>query len=171
MPSLHSAATTMLPPMQSFCSLEAGSLIGTWKDGTIQAGASAQSGHPIGVFMDYMTSDHEVVLAKVGISFVDAETAKKNLAEEIDRWDFDQVRKQTKDNWNEILKRIDVEGGTEAERVNFYTSFYRGMGFENFLSWPNGGALHFIVRPEVAAERLAQYILGTFCGGFLGFFF
>jgi len=82
--------------------------------------------------MDYMTSDHEVVLAKVGISFVDAETAKKNLAEEIDRWDFDQVRKQTKDDWNEILKRIDVEGGTEAERVNFYTSFYRGMGFENF---------------------------------------
>jgi len=52
--------------------------------------------------------------------------------------------------------------------VNFYTSFYRGMGFENFLSWPNGGALHFIVRPEVAAERLAQYSWGTFRGGFWG---
>lgn len=144
------------------------SSFGTWKEGTIQAGSSTQSGLPIGAFVDFTTSDQEVVLAKVGISFVDAATARKNLAEEIEGWDFDQVHKQTKDDWNEILKRIDVEGGTEAERVNFYTSFYRGMSFENFLSWPNGGALHFIARPEVAAERLAQYSWDTFRGGFWG---
>ena len=144
------------------------SSFGTWKEGTIQSGTSIQSGLPIGAYVDYKTSAQEVVLVKVGISFLDVETARNNLAEEIDGWDFDKVRKQTKDDWNEILKRIDVEGGTEAERINFYTSLYRSMWFENFLSWPNGGALHFIVRPEVAAERLAQYKWGKFRGGFWG---
>ena len=108
------------------------SSFGTWKDGAIHLGSSTQSGHPIGAFVDYTTSDQEVVLAKVGISLVDADTARKNLAEEIDGWDFDQVHKQTKYDWNEILKRIDVEGGTEAERVNFFHIVLSWHGIREF---------------------------------------
>lgn len=91
--------------------------------------------------MDYTTSDREAVLAKVGISFVDLDTARKNLTEEIPGWDFDRIRKQTEDGWNEILRRIEVEGGTDGDRVSFYTSLYRVMASEKFLSWPNGGGI------------------------------
>ncbi len=59
------------------------SSFGTWSKGTIHAGSLTQSGHPIGAFVDYKTTAEEIVLAKVGISFGDAETARKNLAEEI----------------------------------------------------------------------------------------
>lgn len=144
------------------------SSFGTWKDRVIHSGSSTQSGHPIGAFVDYKTTAEETVLAKVGISFVDAETAKKNLADEIPGWDFDHVHGRTKDNWNEMLKRVDVEGGTDADRVNFYTSLYRVLASDKFLSWPNGGALYFIVRPEVAAEWLAQLKWKTSRGGFWG---
>ena len=141
---------------------------GTWAEGTIHAGSSTQSGHPIGAFVDYKTTAEEIVLAKVGISFVDAETARKNLAEEIPGWDFDQIHERTKDGWNEILKRVEVDGGTDADRANFYTSLYRVLASDKFLSWPNGGALYFIVRPEVAAEWLAQLKWKTSRGGFWG---
>jgi len=144
------------------------SSFGTWKDGAIHRSSSTQSGHPIGAFVDYATSAQEVVLAKVGISFVDAETARKNLMQEIPGWDFDRIHGQTRDGWNEILKRVEVEGGTDSDRVNFYTSLYRVMASDKFLSWPNGGALYFIVRPEVAAERLAQTTWKTSRGGFWG---
>lgn len=144
------------------------SSFGTWKDGVIHSGSYTQSGHPIGAFVDYSTSERETVLAKVGISLVDMETARKNLAEEIPGWDFDRIRKQTEDGWNEILRRIEVEGRTEGDRANFYTSLYRVMASEKFLSWPNGGALYFIVRPEAAAERLAQFKWSTSRGGFWG---
>ncbi|MFB0552816.1 MAG: GH92 family glycosyl hydrolase [Phycisphaerae bacterium] len=144
------------------------SSFGTWKDGAIHQSTSTQTGHPIGAFVDYTTSAQEVVLAKVGISFIDIEKARKNLTDEIDGWDFNQIHKQTKDDWNELLRRIEVKGGTDSERVNFYTSLYRVMVSEKFFSWPNGGALYFIVRPETAAERLAQASWNTSRGGFWG---
>ena len=144
------------------------SSFGTWKDGAIHAGPSTESGHRIGAFVDYATSAQEVILAKVGISFVDAETARKNLADEVPAWDFDRIHGQTKEGWNEILKRVTVEGGTDSDRANFYTSLYRAMASDKFLSWPNGGALYFIVRPEVAAERLACTTWKTSRGGFWG---
>ena len=48
---------------------------GTWKDGVIHARAAAESGRPIGAFVDYETSDGEAILVKVGISLIDAVTA------------------------------------------------------------------------------------------------
>jgi len=144
------------------------SSFGTWKDGAIHPGSSTQTGYPIGAFVDYTTSAREAICAKVGISFIDQDTPRKNLTKEIPGWDFDQVRKRTEDGWNEILRRIEVEGGTDGDRVNFYTSLYRVIASEKFISWPNGRALYFIVRPEAAAERLVQYEWNTSRGGFWG---
>lgn len=144
------------------------SSFGTWKNDAVNSGSSTETGRPIGAFVNFKTSDNEIILAKVGISFVDLETAKQNLAQEIPDWDFDRVRRQTAEGWNDLLQRIEVQGGTEAERINFYTSLYRALESENFLTWPNGAALQTIIRREWVAGRLAKSRWAPSRGGFWG---
>ena len=62
---------------------------------------------------------------RYGISFISSEQAKKNLRREIPEWGFDRVMQAGKARWTETLGRIEVEGGTEAQRKVFYTALYR----------------------------------------------
>ncbi len=66
----------------------------------------------------------EPVLAKVGISAVDYEGARKNLEAEIPGWDFDGVRKQAHSDWEKRLDTIEVRGGSADDRTIFYTAMY-----------------------------------------------
>jgi predicted alpha-1,2-mannosidase len=78
------------------------------------------------------------LLAKVGISYVDADGALRNLDAEIPDWDFDAVRAQARAKWDEALARITVAGGTLAERQSFYTALSRAQQFPNLLSDVDG---------------------------------
>jgi predicted alpha-1,2-mannosidase len=62
---------------------------------------------------------------RYGISYISIEQARKNLAEGISGWDFDQVKARAKARWNEALGQVKVEGGTEDQRRVFYTAMYR----------------------------------------------
>lgn len=78
------------------------------------------------------------LLVKVGISTVDIEGARRNLAAESPDWDFDGIRRKAKEEWNRELGRIVAEGGTERERKNFYTALYHAMVVPNVLSDVDG---------------------------------
>lgn len=82
------------------------------------------TGKNIKGFVRYTTREGERILAKVGISSVSIEGAKKNLEAENKTWDFDQVKKDAEKLWAKHLAKIDVEGGTEKERKIFYTGLY-----------------------------------------------
>lgn len=62
---------------------------------------------------------------RYGISFISVEQARRNLHEEIPGWDFDKIRDQARQRWNEVLGQIQVEGGTLAQKRVFYTALYR----------------------------------------------
>ena len=62
---------------------------------------------------------------RYGISYISPEQASKNLQENIKDWNFDKVLEFAKDRWNSALSKIEVEGGTENQRIVFYTSLYR----------------------------------------------
>ena len=62
---------------------------------------------------------------RYGISFISVDQARKNLKEEIPQWNFDAIRDQARQRWNEALGQIQVEGGTPAQRTVFYTALYR----------------------------------------------
>ncbi len=64
---------------------------------------------------------------KIGFSFVSAEGAKKNLEAEMLTKDFSQVKNEGNEVWNELLSKIQVEGGTEKQKNLFYTTLYRSM--------------------------------------------
>ncbi|MDR1406921.1 MAG: GH92 family glycosyl hydrolase [Tannerella sp.] len=64
------------------------------------------------------------LLAKVGISSVDADGARNNLDREIGHWDFDRVAAGAKSLWIDQLNKITVEGGSEDDRTIFHTAMY-----------------------------------------------
>ena len=62
---------------------------------------------------------------RYGLSFISAEQAERNLRRELPDWNFAAVVEAGRRAWNEALGRIQVEGGTLAQRRVFYTSLYR----------------------------------------------
>jgi predicted alpha-1,2-mannosidase len=89
---------------------------------------SSGFGHKdVGAFVEFETEEGEQVQVQTGISLVSVEQARLNLETELDPydWDFDAVRRDAEDTWEALLEKIQVEGGTEADRTKFYTNLYR----------------------------------------------
>lgn len=74
----------------------------------------------------YRTSAQEAISVKVAISAVSTANARKNLDAEIPGWDFDAVRRATREKWNRELARIDIFG-SQTEKETFYTSMYHAF--------------------------------------------
>lgn len=66
----------------------------------------------------------EMLLVKVAISQVDAEGARKNMAAELPRWDFEKTRSDAKAAWNTELSKIEVNTKNMTDLENFYTALY-----------------------------------------------
>jgi len=67
------------------------------------------------------------LLAKIGISFVSIDQAKKNAMTEIANFDFDGTREAVVKAWKEVLSTVKIEGGTPGERQQFATGLYHSM--------------------------------------------
>lgn len=85
------------------------------------------SGKELKAYVQFSTNKDEAVLVKVGISAVSIEGAKLNLKSELKGWDFEKACSAASAEWNKELSKIEVEGGTETEKVNFYTAMYHAM--------------------------------------------
>ena len=110
---------------------------GTWKDGSLK-GAKEQSGGHIGAFFRFSTAAGEPLAVKVGISYVSIENARLNLETEIPGWDFDAIRAAAGKSWDEALSRFQTKGGTDDERVLFYTALYHALIHPSVFSDVNG---------------------------------
>ncbi len=91
-------------------------------DGRVVNTTIAQ-GTSLKAFVRFATGN-KVIKAKVGISGVSTEGAKKNLEKEIAHWDLEKLKKDSKKAWNKELSKIEVKGGTPDQQVAFYTSLY-----------------------------------------------
>ena len=67
------------------------------------------------------------VLAKVGISSVDEDGARKNLEAEMPGWNFEGIVAQAEDAWNKALQPIEVETTNDDDRTIFYTALYHAL--------------------------------------------
>lgn len=67
------------------------------------------------------------LLMKTAISYTGIEGARANLNIELPHWDFDRVCKESADDWNSWLGRIEVEGGTDAQKTKFYTDVWHSL--------------------------------------------
>ncbi len=110
---------------------------GTWRNGKTSE-AAMESGDDVGAFLRFSTAAGQRVLVKVGVSYVSISNARRNLAAEIPDWDFERVRREAYQEWNRELGRIEVSGGTEDQRVLFYTGLYHVLIHPSLLSDVNG---------------------------------
>ncbi|MBP5566573.1 MAG: GH92 family glycosyl hydrolase [Bacteroidales bacterium] len=76
--------------------------------------------------VNFVTTEGEQVLAKVGISAVSMEGAEMNLRSEIRGWDFDKVHAAARTAWNKALSKIKIDAPEETKTI-FYTALYHAM--------------------------------------------
>jgi predicted alpha-1,2-mannosidase len=127
------------------------------------------------------------VLFRYAISFISHEQARKNLAREMNTWDLDAVAQAGRARWNDTLGKIQVTGGTEAQKRTFYTALYRSH--ERMINISEDGRyysaydhqvhedarpfyvdnwiwdtylalepLHAILNPKMQADKIASYV-------------
>ncbi len=106
----------------------------------VEPDGRTQSGHYVGAYAQFDTTDGEQVLVKIahGASYAAAEV---RLQAEDPGWDFDRVHKQAEEAWAKKLNQIEVKGGTEKEKMLFYSTL-----------------LHSYASPRVIARKGEQYV-------------
>ena len=97
---------------------------GILSDGTVKYGETSVEGRNAAVVLSYGDNVKNLGV-RYGISFISAEQAKKNLAREISSYDVDVVAQIGKNDWNDALGKIQVQGGGQDDKTVFYTSLYR----------------------------------------------
>lgn len=84
------------------------------------------SGDDLTAYLNF-GSGEEPIEIRVGISPVNWQGAQKNLDAEAPSFDLAKVKEDAEYAWAEKLAKIKVEGGTDAEKTNFYTGMYHMM--------------------------------------------
>jgi predicted alpha-1,2-mannosidase len=122
-------AATLSKPAASF---------GCYRDSTRNDNLRAEYGKGCGAYLNFKTKKDEVIEIRVGISFVSAEQAWVNLEAEDKGKSFEQVREDAKEEWNRQLSKIEVEGGSDDNKVQFYTALYQVLLGRGICSDANG---------------------------------
>lgn len=75
---------------------------------------------------------------RIGLSFVSMENAKENMDKELVGKSFKQIRNEASVTWEKLLSKIKIKGGTEKQRMLFYSSLYRSFLWPALRSDVNG---------------------------------
>lgn len=81
---------------------------------------------------------------RIASSFIGARQAEQNLLEVADK-SFEQVRDSGRAEWNRLLGRIEIEGGSTDQRRTFYSALYRSLLFPRrfYEIDPKGEIVHY----------------------------
>jgi len=97
--------------------------VGFWRKLKQYDNFPEMAGRNIKAFFNFETKQNEAVLVKLAISSVSTGGALKNLRAEIPHWDFEKVRLDAQNRWNEALNKISIEAA-DSVKTAFYTSLY-----------------------------------------------
>jgi len=98
-------------------------------------------------------ADNGELLVKVGISAVDWDGAKKNVLAEIPAWDFDKVKSEAHDKWNNYLSTIEVKADNDTDKTIFYTAMYHAAISPNLFMDVDG---RYLGMDRKSAPRQSQ---------------
>jgi predicted alpha-1,2-mannosidase len=111
---------------------------GIVENGELKENVISAKGKFIRAYVDYNTSDEETVQIKVGISHTSLEGAEQNLKTEIPGWDFDEVKRNVKNEWEKELSVIIVNDTNSRNKIIFYTALYHSLLNPNLFSDTDG---------------------------------
>ncbi len=98
-----------------------------WRGSQHQNNISEWQGDSAGVAALYNVKAGDQVQMKIGMSYTTIENARKNLQAECTTWNFNEVRNETQKIWNEWLGKMEVKGGTTAQKIKFYTDIWHAV--------------------------------------------
>ncbi|MDP4238310.1 MAG: GH92 family glycosyl hydrolase [Bacteroidota bacterium] len=108
---------------------------GTWNNDSIKPQDEELSGKKrLGAYVGFSTKANETVKVKIATSFISLEQARENLKREIPGWNFEEVARETRDEWQKNLEVIKLGGVSDDQRSIFYTSFYHCLLFPREFS-------------------------------------
>ena len=108
-----------------------------WRGDMLFANVSGISGDNAGVRLTFQSKDHTVSV-KAGFSYVSADNARLNLDTELPGWDFASTSAQAYNEWNQLLARIQIKGGSAAQQRRFYTDLWHALQGRRVVSDVNG---------------------------------
>lgn len=146
--------------------------IGAWHDAQVTPGATTaeggsgfgekgfpDKGHGSGIWLGFDPTHARQVLVRIGVSYVSEANARENLAiENPQGTTFEALRQKAEAAWNRKLGQIEIEGGTNDQRIVFTTALYHASITPNVYSDTNGeyrgmdGSVH-----RVTGSQHAQY--------------
>jgi len=146
------------------------------------------AGQNLKLFFDFNTNEGEKIKIKMALSPVSSAGALENMKKEVPGWDFEKVKKQSQEIWNNELNKIQIETIQKEDLVNFYTAMYhaflgpteymdldgnykgldmnvhKGENFKNYTSyslWDTYRALHplfNIVQPSRNSDMISSML-------------
>ena len=101
---------------------------GTFADKKLEEGNLEQKADHTGAIIGFSTRKGEIVPARIASSFISFEQAAQNL-KELGNDSFEQLAQKGNDAWNNVLGKIEVEGGNLDQYRTFYSCLYRSLLF------------------------------------------
>jgi predicted alpha-1,2-mannosidase len=84
------------------------------------------AGRQLKTFFDFKTQEGEKIKIKFALSPVSIDGALNNMQAEIPGWDFEKVKNDGRQQWENELHKI-VIAGSRDDKENFYTAMYHAM--------------------------------------------
>ena len=103
--------------------------------------------HPIQSLVADPTSENQIITfqngldslqLKVGVSYTSNKNATQNLETEIPHWDFNQVVQESKEEWELLLGRVEIEDNDRENKQRFYTDLWHALHGRKIISDVNG---------------------------------
>ncbi len=145
----------------------------------------------VGGYMRFSAKRDEEIYVKIAVSFTGTEKAKTWLDQEIPGWDYEGVKRETREQWNRELNKIIIEREdlSEDELKIFYTSFYHTMcmprdrtgdipgypdsvpviddHYADWDSWRTLYSFYTLVKPELVTKTINSFIARHAKNGFV----
>ena len=109
----------------------------TWNDTTLQNSNSMENVRYGGMICDFGDLHGKPLVAKLGISLTSMDAAKANLEAECTDFNFDKIKQDSSEKWNDKLATLEVEGNDEYKTI-FYTSLFHTCFLPTVISDVDG---------------------------------
>ncbi|MDA0335335.1 MAG: GH92 family glycosyl hydrolase [bacterium] len=118
---------------------------GTWTDSTSLPGSAHGTGNHSGAWVRFADVRARPLVIRVGTSFMGADFALRSIEQELGSAGFQEIADEGRQEWNRLLGRARITGGSQERRVVYYTALYRSLLFpRNWHEIDDKGAIvHF----------------------------
>jgi predicted alpha-1,2-mannosidase len=112
--------------------------LGKWRKGqVVNEVADTISGKDIGAWATF-DKTAQPILMKVALSYTSILASHASMAAELPHWDFDRVVRESQDDWNAWLSRIEVSNENQDMKKRFYTDLWHALQGRRIISDVDG---------------------------------